>query len=175
MTLDQSNLLNNKIFLTINFNLVCLEEKNIWKWALSIRCMFIRPAVLTTHYGACSASISVLILIQALVIQPEPHAITLGSVQFSHSFLSNSLWPHGLQHARLPYHQLPELTQTHVNWIGDAIQQSQPLSSPSPPALNLSQHQGLVKWVSSSHQVAKVLVFQLQHQSFQWIFSTDFL
>ena len=66
MTLDQSNLLNNKIFLTINFNLVCLEEKNIWKWALSIRCMFIRPAVLTTHYGACGASISVLILTQAL-------------------------------------------------------------------------------------------------------------
>ena len=54
-------------------------------------------------------------------------------------------------------------------------QPSHPLASPSPPALNLSQHQGLLKWVSSSHQVAKVLEFQLQHQSFQWIFRTDFL
>ena len=72
------------------------------------------------------------------------------------------------------HHQLPESTQTHVHWVGDAIQPSHPLSSPS-PALNLSQHQGLFKWVSSSHQVAKVLEFQLQHQSFQWIFRTDFL
>ena len=56
------------------------------------------------------------------------------------------------------HHQLPELTQTHVHWVGDAIQPSQPLSSPSPPAFNISQHQGLFKWVSSSHQVAKALV-----------------
>ena len=73
------------------------------------------------------------------------------------------------------HHQLPEFTQTHVHWVGDAIQPSHPLSSPSPPSLNLSQHQGLFKWVSSSHQVPKVLEFQLQHQSFQWIFRTDFL
>ena len=67
----------------------------------------------------------------------------------------------------LPDHQqLPEFTQTHVHRVGDAIQPSHPLSSPS-PALNLSQHQGLFRWVSSSHQVAKVLEFQLQHQSFQ--------
>ena len=59
------------------------------------------------------------------------------------------------------YHQLPESTQTHVHWGGDAIQPSHPLSSPS-PALNLSQHQGLFRWVSSSHQVAKILEFQLQ-------------
>ena len=58
------------------------------------------------------------------------------------------------------HHQFPELAQTHVHWIGDAIQPSHPLSSPS-PALNLSQHQGLFKWVSSSHQVAKVLELQL--------------
>ena len=69
-------------------------------------------------------------------------------------------------------HQLPELTQTHDNWVGDAIQPSHPLLSPSPPAFNLSQHQGLFQWVSSSHQVTKVLEFQLQHQ---WIFRTDFL
>ena len=73
------------------------------------------------------------------------------------------------------HHQLPESTQTHVQWVGDAIQPSYPLLSPSPPALNLSQHQGLLKWVSSSHQVAKVLEFQLQHQSYQWIPRTDLL
>ena len=64
------------------------------------------------------------------------------------------------------HHQLPESIQTHVHWVSDAIQPSHPLSSPSPPALNLSQHQGLFKWVGSSCQVAKVLEFQLQHQSF---------
>ena len=65
------------------------------------------------------------------------------------------------------HHQLPEFTQTHVHWVGDAIQPSHSLSSPLPLAFNLSQHQGLFKWVRSSHQVAKVLEFQLQHQSFQ--------
>ena len=67
------------------------------------------------------------------------------------------------------HHQLLELTQTHVHRIGDAIQPSHPLLPPSPPAFNLSQHQGLFQWISSLHQVAKVLEFQLQHQSFQWI------
>ena len=63
------------------------------------------------------------------------------------------------------HHQLPESTQTHVHWVGDAIQPSYLLSSPSPSALSLSQHQGLFQWISSLHQVAE---FQLQHQSFQW-------
>ena len=77
---------------------------------------------------------------------------------------------------RLPvHHQLPELTWIHVHQAGDAIQPSYPLSSPSPPTFNLSQHQGLFKWVNSSHWVAKVLEFQLQHLSFQRIFRTDFL
>ena len=71
------------------------------------------------------------------------------------------------------HHQLPEFSQTHVRWVGDVIQPSYPLSSPSPPALNLSQHQGLFKWVSSLHQVAKVLEFWLQHQSFQSTPRTD--
>ena len=61
------------------------------------------------------------------------------------------------------HHQFPEPTQTHVHWVSDAIQPSHPLLSPSPSTFNLSQHQGLFKWVSSSHQVAKVLEFQLQH------------
>ena len=73
------------------------------------------------------------------------------------------------------YHQLPEFTQTYVHWVSDGIQPSHPLSSPSPPALNLSKHQGLFKWVSCSCQVAKVLEFQLQHQSFQWTPGPDFL
>ena len=158
--------------------------------------------------------------------------------QFSHSVVSNSWWPHGLQHSRLPcssptpgvcsdscplsqwchptiscsvlftlhdghdvilqlssvaqscptlcnlrdcstpgfpvHHQLPEPAQIHVHWVGDASQPSHPLSSPS-PAFNLSQHQGLFKWVSSLHQVAKGLELQLQHQSFQWLFRTDLL
>ena len=63
------------------------------------------------------------------------------------------------------HHQLPEFTQTHVHWVSDAIKPSPPLLSSSPPAWNLFQHQGLLKWVSSLHQVAKVLEFQLQHQS----------
>ena len=73
------------------------------------------------------------------------------------------------------HHQLPDLAQTHVHWVGDTIQPSHPLLSPSLPALNISQHQGLFKLDSSSDHVAKVLEFQLQHQSFQWIFRTYFL
>ena len=73
------------------------------------------------------------------------------------------------------HHQQPEFTQTHVHRVGDAIQSSHPLSSPSPPAPNPSQNQGLFQWVKSSHEVAKVLEFQLQHQSFQWTPRTDLL
>ena len=70
-------------------------------------------------------------------------------------------------------HQLLEFTEFHVHWVSDAIQPSHPLSAPCPPAFNLSQ--GLFQWVRSSHQVAKVLEFQLQYQSFHWIFRPDFL
>ena len=73
------------------------------------------------------------------------------------------------------HHQLLEPTQSHAHCVGDAIQPSHPLSSPSPPTFNHSQHQGLFKWVGSSHQVAKVLDFQLQHQSIQWTPRTDLL
>ena len=73
------------------------------------------------------------------------------------------------------HHQLPEFTQTHVHRVGDAIQPSHPLSSPSPPAPNPSQHQSLFQWVNSLHEVAKVLEFQLQHQSFQRTLRTDLL
>ena len=82
-----------------------------------------------------------------------------------------TLRPNGQQHTRLPCPSLtPESTQTHVHHNSDAIQPSHLLSSPSPPTFNVSQHQGLFQGVCISHQVANVLEFQLQHQSFQWIF-----
>ena len=102
--------------------------------------------------------------------------ITNYSVQFSCSVVSDSLRPLNRSTPGLPvHHQLPDSTQSHVHRVSDAIQPSHPLSSPSPPALNLSQHEGLFKWVISLHQVAKVLEFQLQHQSFQWTPRTDLL
>ena len=102
-------------------------------------------------------------------------SLQFSSAQFSHSVVSicdsmNCSMP------GLPVHQqLPEFTKTHVPWISDIIRRSHSLSLPSLPAFNLSQHQGLFKWDSSSHQVAKVLEFQLQHQSFQWTPRTDLL
>ena len=83
------------------------------------------------------------------------------SVQFSHSVMSNSLQPHELKYDSilLVHHHFPVFTQTHVHWVGDAIPPPYPLSSPSPPDLNLSQHQALFKWVSSSNQVAKYWSF----------------
>ena len=95
-------------------------------------------------------------------------------VQFSCSVILNSLWPTRLQHTRLSCPSpTPRVYSNSCHWVGDAIQPSHPLLSPTPPTFNLSQHQGLFKWVSSSHQVAKILEFQLQHQSFQWIFRTE--
>ena len=92
------------------------------------------------------------------------------SVQFSCSIMSDLCDPRDCSTLAFPVHyQMPELTQTHVHQVSDAIQPSYPLSSPSPPTFNLSQHQGLFQWVSFSHQVAKVLKLQLQHQTFQWI------
>ena len=98
------------------------------------------------------------------------------SVQFSCSVVSDTLGPHGLQHARLP---CPSPTPGSCSNTCPLCRWCQPTISfsatPSPPTFNLSQHQGLFKWVSSSHQLAKVLEFQLQHQSFQWKFRTNFL
>ena len=95
--------------------------------------------------------------VSCLIMQIIP---TFISVQFSRSFVSNSLTLCNPMDCNTPgfpvHHQVLELTQTHVHWVGDAIQPSHPLWSPSPPALSLSQHQGLFQWVSSSDQVAKV-------------------
>ena len=88
---------------------------------------------------------------------------------FSHSVVSDSLWPHEPQHTRPPcISPIPGVHPNPCPLSGDAIQPFHLLSSPSHPAIKLSQHQGLFKWVSSLNQVAKVLEFQLQHQSFQW-------
>ena len=103
---------------------------------------------------------------------------SLGSAQFSSVAQSCPTLcnPMNCSTPGLPvHHQLPEFTQTHVHWVGDVIQPSHPLSSPFPPAPNPSQHQSLFQWVNSSHEVAKVLEFQLQHQSFQWTPRTDLL
>ena len=98
------------------------------------------------------------------------------SVQSSHLAMFDSLPPMDCSMPGFPVHpQLPELTQTHVHPVSDAIQPPHPLSSPSPPAFDLSQHQSLFQWVSSSYQVDRVLEFQLQHQSFQWTPRTDLL
>ena len=84
------------------------------------------------------------------------------SVQFSLSVVSDSLHPMNRSTPGLPaHHQIPEFTQTHVHRVSDAIQPSHPLSSPSPPTPNPSQNQSLFQWVSTSHEVAKVLEFQL--------------
>ena len=89
---------------------------------------------------------------------------------FCRPVMYDSLWPAGLQHASSPWPPSPVVAQVHVHCISDVIQPSHPLTLSSPSAFNFSQHQGLFQWVSSSHQVARVLEFQLQHQSFQWIF-----
>ena len=93
-------------------------------------------------------------------LRESPNLCPYFTVQFSHSVVSNSLWPMDGSMPGFPvHHQLPELVQTCVHQVGDAIQPSHPLSSPSSPTFNLSQHQGLFQWVSSSHQMAKVLEF----------------
>ena len=102
--------------------------------------------------------------------------VRISSVHFSCSVMSDSLWPHGLQHTR---HPCPSPTPGVYSLMSIELvmpsNHPHPLSSPSPPTFSLSQHQGLFKWVSSSHQVAKVLEFQLQHQSFQRTPRTDIL
>ena len=97
--------------------------------------------------------------------------LQFSSVQsFGHVQLFATPWTAALRVHR----QLPEFTQTHVHWVSDAIQPSHPLSSPS-PTFDLSHHQGLFQWVNTSHEVAKLLEFQPQHQSFQWTPRTDLL
>ena len=112
------------------------------------------------------------------VPMPSGYELSLSSVQFSSVAQSCPTLcdPMNRSTPGLPvHHQLPEFTQTHVHRVGDVIQPFHPLSSPSPPAPSPSQRQGLFQWVNSSHEVAKVLEFQLQHLSFQWTPRTDLL
>ena len=105
--------------------------------------------------------------------QTERDWLMFSSVQFSHS-CPTLCDPMNHSTPGLPiHHQLTKFTQTHVHQDGDAIQPSHPLLSPSPPAPNPSQYQGLFQWVNSSYEVGKVLEFQLQHQSFQWTPRSD--
>ena len=97
------------------------------------------------------------------------YSIIFSSVQFSRSALFDSLQPHELQHARPPCPSpTPKVYPNTCPSSRWCIQPTHPLSSPFPPALNPSQHQDLFQWVNSLHEVAKVLEFQPQHQSFQW-------
>ena len=133
-----------------------------------LKCQFLLPI--------CWIHASIFVIVQI----PSTGVVStvFSSVQFSSvtQLCPTLCYPMDRSMPGLPvHHQLPELTQTHVHWVSDVIELSHPMSSPSPPAFNLSQHQGLFQWVSFSHQVAKILEFQLQHQSFQWIFRTDFL
>ena len=107
------------------------------------------------------------------ILYPAPSAHLL---LFSCYGVSSSLRPHGLQYTRLPCPSpTPGAYSNSLHWGSDAMQPSHPPSSPSPPTFNLSQHQGLFKWASSLHHVAKVLEFQLQHQSSQWIFRRNII
>ena len=114
--------------------------------------------------------------IQSEVSQKEKHQYSISSDQsLSCVRLFATPWTAALQ-ASLPItNSRSPPKPVSIDAISDSIQPSHPLSSPSPPAFNLSQHQGLFQWVSSSHQVVKVLEFQLQHQSFQWTPRTDLL
>ena len=136
---------------------------------------FIQKLMKSVHLWECRKEDSVVVSDKTkhtLITDP----VSISSVQFSWSVMSDSLRPHGLQHARPP---CPSPTpRVHSNSLPSSRwchPPSHPLSSPAHPAFNLSQHQGLFQWVGSLHPVAKVLELQLQHQSFQWIFRTDFL
>ena len=180
----------NKVFTTGFFNLLILQDSCI---SLKIKILQMLSSI-TFQFICIIWQLFHPSLVKKTIqffwgkIPPQAGHVQIGlallSVQFSRSVVSNSLRPYGPQHSRPPCpsptprvypNPCPLSWWCHpaiTNWVGDAIQ---PLSSPSSPPFSLSQHQGLFQWVSSSHQVAQVLEFQLQHQSFQWIFRTDFL
>ena len=139
--------------------------------------VFISFSILQGCFIGCRVLRSVVCSFKILYISFHPlfcRVVSNEMSQFSHSVVSNSLRPHGLQHARLPCSSpTPGACSNHVYWVSDAIQPSHPLSSPSPPAFNLSQNQGLFQWVSSLHQVAKILELQFQHQYFQRLISFE--
>ena len=110
---------------------------------------------------------------RATFISPTLHSVQVSSVTQLCPTLCDSV-DHSMPGFPV-LHQLPELAQTHAHQVSDATQPAHPLLSPTPPVFNLSQHQDLFKWISTSHQVAIVLELQRQRQSFQWILRADFL
>ena len=156
---------------------VCLLMWNIGKPSSEMIALFLNPyqkcvwVPVTPHpcqYLVVSAFQIVVILIGVVI--PSLYFTLVAQSCLTLCDLMNRSTPGHPVHR-----QLPEFTQTHVHWVSDAIQPSHPLSSPSPPAPNPSPHQSLFQWVNTSHEVAKVLEFQLQHQSFQWTPRTDLL
>ena len=156
--------------------MICYPAKSNWyiyNW--------IKHCVISTHINSTKESMNKYFLpVRHLLVirhrEKKLIIIIINSVQFTRSVVPDSLLLHVPQHNKPPcLSPIPRVHPNPCRWVGDAIQPSLPVLSPSPPALNLSQHQGLFKWVSSSHQVAKVLQFQPQHQSFQWTSRTDLL
>ena len=122
-------------------------------WKTSVNTFYMEKEILLFY-------LKLIKIILFLVLCKIPSSFS--SFQFSRSVVSDSLWPHGLQHARLPCpSSTPRSRSNSCRGVCDAIQSSYPLSSPSPPAPNPSQNQSLFQWVNSSHEVAKVLEFQL--------------
>ena len=155
---------------------VIMVNKRVWNAVLG--CNLKNDRMISVHFQGKPFNITVIqVYAPTRLYLTQVHFLMCGeSVQFSCSVISNYLQPHGLQYARLPC----------PSWTPRAYSSSCPLSrwchptissivAPSPSAFNHSQLQGLFKWVSFSHKIAKILEFQLQHKSFQWIFRTDFL
>jgi len=173
---------SNSMNLTILGTLYKWNQTNIF-WYTSFLMQTTRKVILSTSFFFFFVK---LFLLRAgkFAFSPVPsptHVIPLYMKleMLRCSFTKLCLTLHDLMNMSVPgflvCHCLSEFAQTHAHWVSDAIQPSHPLSPPSLPALNLSQHKSFFQWVSSSHQVARVLELQLQHQPFQWIFRVDFL
>ena len=155
-------------------NIPCALEKNVYSSAFGWNVLKISMRFISSNVsfktcisfnllfwwlsiGVSGVSISPFMCVSVCLM-----GASVSSVQFSRSVVSDSSRPHESQHARPPCPSpTPGVHSTHVHWVSDAIQPSHPPSSPSPPAPNPSQHQSLCQWVNSSHEVAKVLEFQL--------------
>ena len=161
-----------RLFLIFEFNYSCCVSCSVLVWFFATLWTTALQAPLSMNYPGNNIGVGSHFLLQEIFSTQESNP-QFSSVTQSCLTLRD---PMDCSMLGLPvHHQLPEFTQTHVLWVSDAIQPSHPLSSPSLPAFNLSQHQGHFRWVSSLHQVAKVLEFQLQHQSFHWTLRTDLL
>ena len=151
------------LLLCIRNIISCVHWKCLLKVDLHV-CILLHVCKNFTYFNSCNElKISPKLIIDIkIMISSDNFCIQFSSVAQSCLTLCD---PMNYSTPGLPvHHQLPESTQTHVHWVSNAIHPSHPLLSPSPPALNLSQHQGLSQWVSSLHQVAEVLEFQLQYQ-----------